>query len=59
MNIEQSEVIQQKMKKKDEEIQNLYKLIDQYSESNKMVEKLSMQLEQKNEVYSKKDEEIK
>lgn len=46
------------VEKKDKELQELYKIIDQYSSSNKMIETLSEQLTKKDEEMSKKQKEV-
>lgn len=48
-NIMSSEEVRKKLEKKDNEIKELYSLINQYSKSNKMVETLSEQIAQKEE----------
>ena len=46
------------MEKKDKELQELYKIIDDYSQSNKMIETLSEQMTKREDEMKKKQSEM-
>ena len=52
-NIFASEEVKKLVDRKDKEIKDLYQLVDQYSQSNTMVERLSEQLNKKEEEFYK------